>query len=142
VNSPQAMFAYLERHNLFVEPLDRQRTRYRLNPLVAEALTVLNSMYAVETVPKPPFSSVALPQPDFADASGDPWLVSEALSDREQQILQIAAGGLPNREIAQQLWISEATVKSHLKRIFDKLGARNRTEAVAIARKRQLMSVM
>lgn len=66
--------------------------------------------------------------------------LAEPLSEREQEILDLIAAGKPNREIADLLSISESTVKSHLKHIFAKLSARNRTEAVAIARDLQLLS--
>lgn len=56
------------------------------------------------------------------------------LSEREQQVLALLADGRPNREIGQILSISEGTVKTHLKHIFGKLGARNRTEAAIMAR--------
>jgi ATP/maltotriose-dependent transcriptional regulator MalT len=69
-------------------------------------------------------------------------LALEALSDRERQIVALIAAGLPNREIAGRLWISEGTVKTHLKRTFAKLGARNRTEAVAIARRQGVIPVL
>jgi LuxR family maltose regulon positive regulatory protein len=146
LTSAQAMLEYLERHNLFVEPLDRQRTRYRYQPLIAEALNILRTMrlpdaFAVGTGSALTPSGLNDSESDSAALSDEPS-EAEGLSEREQQILSLAAGGLPNREIAQQLWISEATVKSHLKRIFGKLGARNRTEAVAIARRKQLMAIM
>jgi ATP/maltotriose-dependent transcriptional regulator MalT len=54
----------------------------------------------------------------------------EALTTREHDVLALVADGLPNREIAQALAISEHTVKFHLASIFGKLGVSTRTEAV------------
>lgn len=54
-----------------------------------------------------------------------------ALTARETQILQLVADGLSNRDIARALFISEATVKSHLVHVFTKLGVDSRTAAVA-----------
>ena len=54
----------------------------------------------------------------------------EALTNREHDVLALVADGLPNREIAQALSISEHTVKFHLASIFGKLGVSTRTEAV------------
>lgn len=55
------------------------------------------------------------------------------LSNRELEILELLAQGLTNRELASALFISEATVKTHLVHIFDKLGVDNRTAAIATA---------
>lgn len=57
-----------------------------------------------------------------------------ALSPRELDVLQLVAGGRSNREIGTVLFLSEATVKSHLAHIYAKLGVRSRTSAVAAAR--------
>jgi ATP/maltotriose-dependent transcriptional regulator MalT len=54
----------------------------------------------------------------------------EALTKREHDVLSLVADGLPNREIAHALSISEHTVKFHLASIFGKLGVSTRTEAV------------
>ena len=54
----------------------------------------------------------------------------ESLTAREHDVLALVADGLPNRDIAQQLAISEHTVKFHLASIFGKLGVSTRTEAV------------
>ncbi|NUT96829.1 MAG: response regulator transcription factor [Saccharothrix sp.] len=62
-----------------------------------------------------------------------------ALSKREVEILDHLARGLSNREIAKALFISEATVKTHLVRIFDKLGVETRTAAVTTAVERKLI---
>ncbi|GAA3032593.1 response regulator transcription factor [Kitasatospora albolonga] len=61
------------------------------------------------------------------------------LTDREQEILAQLAQGLGNREIARALFISEATVKTHLGRIYDKLGVDTRSGAVAVAKERRLL---
>ncbi|MFK4543720.1 DNA-binding NarL/FixJ family response regulator [Streptomyces tendae] len=62
-----------------------------------------------------------------------------ALTDRERDILAQLATGLGNREIARALFISEATVKTHLRRIYDKLGVDTRAGAVAVAKERRLL---
>ncbi|WP_449433179.1 LuxR C-terminal-related transcriptional regulator [Pseudomonas putida] len=63
----------------------------------------------------------------------------ESLTTREIQVIQLLAAGLRNRAIAQKMFLSEFTVKSHLRNINAKLGAQGRTEAVAIARARGLL---
>jgi len=54
---------------------------------------------------------------------------SSALSPREQEVLELVRRGLTNAAIAKLLFISEATVKVHVRHILEKLGARTRTEA-------------
>jgi two-component system NarL family response regulator len=61
------------------------------------------------------------------------------LSERERQVLQYIANGRSNKEIGQVLYISENTVKAHVKAILTKLDAMGRTEAIAIATKRGLI---
>src|ERR1051325_6768152 len=55
------------------------------------------------------------------------------LTVRDIQVLELLADGKSNKEVAQALGISDETVKSHLKRLFEKLGVTDRTEAVALA---------
>lgn len=62
-----------------------------------------------------------------------------SLTPRELEVLQLVAGGSSNREIGQELMLSEATVKSHLVHIYDKLGVRSRTSAVAAAREQGVL---
>ena len=64
---------------------------------------------------------------------------SVALSERETAVLRLIAAGLPNKLIAAQLSITQRTVKFHVSAILAKLGAHNRTEAVALARSRGLI---
>ena len=64
---------------------------------------------------------------------------SKGLSTREAQVLKAAATGANNKEIAQQMGLSENSVKMFLKRAFFKLGAANRAEAVQLAVKRGLI---
>ncbi|MEU8680255.1 response regulator transcription factor [Streptomyces sp. NPDC048611] len=61
------------------------------------------------------------------------------LTDRERDILAQLARGIGNRDIARALHISEATVKTHLRRIYDKLGVDTRAGAVAVAKERRLV---
>lgn len=65
----------------------------------------------------------------------------EELTERELEVLHLLAQGMPNKEIASQLVISERTAKFHVSSIMSKLGATNRTEAVALAAQRGLISL-
>ncbi|MCL4869874.1 MAG: response regulator transcription factor [Anaerolineae bacterium] len=76
----------------------------------------------------PTLATPLLPNPGADDS-----LLSESLTNREQQVLQLLAEGLPNKNIARQLNISEHTVKFHVNAIMTKLGAQSRTEAVVRA---------
>jgi DNA-binding NarL/FixJ family response regulator len=66
---------------------------------------------------------------------------TESLSQREIEVLKQVAGGNRNKEIAAQLFISEETVKVHIKHIMEKLGASDRTQAVTIAVRRGIMQL-
>ena len=61
------------------------------------------------------------------------------LTPRELDILEAMAAGLSNREIAERLFVSENTVKTHAGRVFDKLAAKRRTQAVQLAKEAGLI---
>ncbi|MEU3400213.1 response regulator transcription factor [Streptomyces filamentosus] len=64
---------------------------------------------------------------------------AEALTKRELEVLQLVGEGLSNQQISKVLFLSQATVKSHLVHVFAKLGVDSRTAAVAAARERRLI---
>jgi two-component system, NarL family, response regulator LiaR len=72
--------------------------------------------------------------------AGEPFAVNAkkqeelAITPRELEILELIAKGMSNREIAEKLFVSENTVKTHSSRIFDKLGAKRRTQAVQLGK--------
>jgi len=68
-------------------------------------------------------------------------LGEEALTEREIEVLRHVADGNRNRDIAERLFISEETVKVHVKHIMEKLGAADRTQAVAIAVRRGIIQL-
>ncbi|WP_427172537.1 response regulator [Arthrobacter sp. 92] len=65
--------------------------------------------------------------------------VLEVLSARERDVFLLAAKGLANGEMAESLFVSEATVKTHLRSVLDKLGLRTRLQLVAFAHERHLL---
>jgi len=68
-------------------------------------------------------------------------LSDEVLTERELDVLRHVAGGNRNRDIAVRLFISEETVKVHMKHIMEKLGASDRTQAIAIAVRRGIIQL-
>lgn len=66
-------------------------------------------------------------------------LQERGITPRELEILGLIAEGLSNREIAERLFVSENTVKTHSSRLFDKLAARRRTQAVQIGKELGLL---
>ncbi|MGW1065621.1 response regulator [Streptomyces aureus] len=88
----------------------------------AEGRTVLSPAIASRLV-----SAVRAPAP------------AESLSAREREVLVLVAKGTSNREIARELFISEATVKTHLTHVYAKLGVKDRAAAVATAYERGIL---
>ncbi len=78
-------------------------------------------------------------------APAEPFSVDEqrqtelGITPRELEILGLIAAGLSNREIAEKLFVSENTVKTHSSRLFDKLGAKRRTQAVQFGKEARLI---
>ncbi len=68
-------------------------------------------------------------------------LSDEDLTTREVEVLRKVAGGNRNRDIADLLFISEETVKVHIRHIMDKLSAKDRTQAIAIAARRGIIEL-
>lgn len=66
-------------------------------------------------------------------------LESLGITPRELEVLELIAQGLSNREIAERVSLSENTVKTHSSRLFDKLGARRRTQAVQLGKELRLI---
>jgi DNA-binding CsgD family transcriptional regulator len=72
--------------------------------------------------------------------AGQPFVLNErkrenlGITRRELDVLELIAQGMSNREIAEKLFVSENTVKTHSSRVFDKLGAKRRTQAVQLGK--------
>jgi DNA-binding NarL/FixJ family response regulator len=77
-----------------------------------------------------------------ADDVEQPDDASAMLTEREAAVLEAVAGGLSNREIGARLWISEQTVKFHLRNIYRKLGLSSRTEAAGYAHRSGLAGAL
>ena len=69
------------------------------------------------------------------------YFAEDAPSSREIEVLSLVAEGLRNREIAERLFISEETVKVHIRHLMEKLGANDRTQAVAIGVRRGIIQL-
>jgi DNA-binding CsgD family transcriptional regulator len=77
--------------------------------------------------------------------AGEPFVSNQqkqqelGITRRELEVLELIAQGMSNREIAGKLYVSENTVKTHSSRVFDKLGAKRRTQAVQLGKELGLL---
>jgi LuxR family maltose regulon positive regulatory protein len=145
--SGQAALETFERRGIFLFPAEDRPGVYRYHRLFAETLRAQLQRRLPERaaeLTRRRAAVVGAPGEDPRSARPAAGVFSgpaEPLSEREHELLGLIAAGKPNREVADRLVITESTVKSHLKHIFAKLGARNRTEAVAIARDLQIIDI-
>jgi DNA-binding NarL/FixJ family response regulator len=96
----------------------------------AELITVIRQVHSGKKRIPPEIAA------QLAEHVGD-----ETLTTRETEVLRHLAGGNRNRDIAELLFISEETVKVHIKHLMEKLGASDRTQAVAIAVRRGIIQL-
>lgn len=102
--------------------------------LADDLISTIKKVHAGEAFIQPEIAARALREmmKPAAPAAAD------ALSDREREVLALLALGKSNKDIAEQLFITEGTVKNHVSNILSKLQAENRTHAAEIARRRGL----
>ena len=92
------------------------------------------------TKKKPAVIIREVPVPTAGPFAADETRMNQlSITPRELEILGLIATGLSNREIASKLFVSENTVKTHSSRLFDKLGAKRRTQAVQIGKTARLI---
>jgi len=106
--------------------------------VVPRRASAVDLLQAVRTVgagdvwaPRHVLVAALLKNAGLSGGKGDAPLAAVRLTGRERQVFRYAAAGLPNRELAERLSISEATVKAHLTHIFQKLGVRGRAKLAA-----------
>jgi len=108
--------------------------------LVAALFSALGIWLGLTLTQKKTPVIVAQPAPRSEPFTPDHKRLHElAITPRELEILGLIAVGLSTREIAERLFVSENTVKPHSSRLFDKLGARRRTQAVQLGKEARLI---
>ena len=94
---------------------------------IRTALATVDSVLSADDTPSLPVIETRAVSVEPHVREAHPW----HLSDREAAVLELLADGLTNREIAERLFVTESTVKSHIKHIFRKQGVTTRSEAIA-----------
>jgi NarL family two-component system response regulator LiaR len=106
---------------------------------VREVIDAIRAVYAGESVLHPVVARRVIDR--MVSPTQNKTEVAEPLSEREMEVLKLAATGISNKEIAQQLFLSPRTVQVHLGNVFNKLGVASRTEAILYGLKRGWFSL-
>jgi DNA-binding NarL/FixJ family response regulator len=110
---------------------------------IDEVASAIRAVYNGQSLISPSMASKLLTE--FASmikkADDRPQLPTPRLTDREMEVLRLVAKGMNNRDIAKQLFISENTVKNHIRNILEKLQLHSRMEAVVYAVREKLLEI-
>jgi DNA-binding NarL/FixJ family response regulator len=127
-------FALTEQEDHVLDAFRSGARAYALKTASAHELRhVIRTVHAGGTY-IPPSMATALIVEAIGESAVPAISALDALTRRERQVLEYAAAGASNREIGQQLYLAEKTVKHHMTSIMRKLGVRNRMEAALLAR--------
>lgn len=136
ITAAVAVITTFDRDDYLYEALDAGASGFLLKNAGAEdlvaavrALAAGDGMLAPEVTRRVLARFASAPSP----VASPPVALAEALTDRETEVLLLLADARSNAEIAAALFIGEATVKTHVSRILQKLGARDRVQAVVLA---------
>ncbi|HEY3365375.1 MAG TPA: response regulator transcription factor [Symbiobacteriaceae bacterium] len=126
------IFTTYDEDSFIVQGLQAGARGYILKDSSREAIySAIRSAARGETLLQPAVAAKMVAHLSQGTAAAAP--VDATLSEREVEVLELVAGGRRNKEIADELGITERTVKAHLASIFNKLGATSRAEAIARA---------
>jgi len=106
-----------------------------------EIATAVRQTYAGHSLLSPAIASKLVTEFAAISKRADERALRPSLTDRELQVLQLAADGLTNRQIGRRLTISENTVKNHIRNILEKLHLHSRMEAVLYAVREELINL-
>lgn len=113
--------------------------------LIALLFTALGIWLALKLV-KPKTHTVVVEKEVYVKNTAEPFIINETqkqkfgLSNREIEVLQLMAAGCSNQEIADQLFVSVNTIKTHSSNVFEKLDVKRRTQAVEKAKQLRLIA--
>ncbi len=107
-------------------------------PLLRKVLKAIHTVHKGESLIEPRVASRLIDRFSQLSHASAP---EEILSSREVQVLELIAKSAANKTIANELFIGESTVKTHIIHIFNKLGVKGRTEAVAEAARRGIIQL-
>ena len=110
---------------------------------IEEVADAIRSVWAGQSRISPSMASKLLSEFSAMAKGGNdrPQVPTPKLTDREMEVLQLVAKGLNNRDIAKQLYISENTVKNHIRNILEKLHLHSRMEAVVYAVREKMIEI-
>ena len=117
-------------------------TGYLLKEIsIEEVANAIRAVITGQSLISPSMASKLLSEFNNLAKAAQQKVMAPKLTDRELQVLKLVAQGLSNREVAEQLFISENTVKNHVRNILEKLHLHSRMEAVVYAVREKLLDI-
>jgi DNA-binding NarL/FixJ family response regulator len=124
------------------EAIKAGATGYLLKEIsIEEVANAIRSVTTGQSLISPSMASKLLNEFNNLAKQAQQKVLAPKLTDRELQVLKLVAQGLSNREVAEELFISENTVKNHVRNILEKLHLHSRMEAVVYAVREKLLDI-